>query len=89
MGYCEIVHSDNHSITHITILIAVLKSYSLVSYELRLNCRDLFCVCYWAYPSDVEQGCCEVKRRQVGRKVRSEEDSGRTASTRSTPWVSR
>jgi len=32
VGYCRIAHSGNHSITHITIFIMVLKSYSLVSY---------------------------------------------------------
>ena len=66
---CGIAYSDNHSITHITIFVMVLKLYSLVLYELRFNCHDLVCVCYWVFPSDnghgVEQGCCVVKRLLV------------------------
>jgi len=43
---------------------------SLVSYELRLSCRDLVCVCYWVFPSgdgrSAEQGCFVVKRLPLG-----------------------
>ena len=51
----------------------VLKLCGLVSYELRLNCRDSFCVCYWVFPSDdgrgVEQAYCVVQRPPVGRQL--------------------
>jgi hypothetical protein len=89
VGYCGIAHSDNHSITHITIFIMVLKLYSLMSYELRLNCRDLVCVCYWVFPSDdgrgVEQGCYVVKRLLVGRPLAARCVAKRSPAGRQAP----
>jgi hypothetical protein len=51
----------------------VLKLYGLASYELRFNCRDLVCVCYWVFSSEdgrgVGQVCWVVQRLPLVRQL--------------------